>query len=515
VSDDDASDDDVSVVGDRLWQRATARPAVDASLAPLRSTTGVSLIAATALVSGVGQYDAYVVNIAVPAIGRDLGASVAAIQWTLTGYLLSVAALLLVGGALADRFGRRRVLLIGLCVLFVSSILCASALSIGGLIAARVVQGVGAALVVPTSLALLNGTLRVSDRARGIGVWAGLTTLAATIGPYVGGWLVDHVSWRWVFLLDLPLILLALAALRRVPETSGARRSPSLDIVGALLAILGLGGLIYAVTEGAGAGWSSARILVAFVVGGLSLVALVPTERRRRAPMLRLSLFSSRQFDAVNVTTVLFYGAVSAAGYLLVLQCQLQLGYSAAQAGAALIPASAVFLAVSPFSGALVARVGPRWLMVAGILVVATAFLWLSQAQPGDGYATAILPAALLWGLGLGLTVAPLTAAVLAAVGDADLGEASAINNAAARVGGVIAIAVVPLLIGATGGRSLAHALAGGYEPAMIVVGAVSVAAAVITGLLVADDRAAAPRLAPPAPYHGCALPVTRPDPGP
>jgi EmrB/QacA subfamily drug resistance transporter len=505
------SDDDMIVIGDRLW-RPPARPTADSTLAPLRSTTGVSLIAATVLASGVGQYDANVVSVAVPAIGRDLGASVAAIQWTLTGYLLAVAALLLVGGALPDRFGRRRVLLIGLCVLFVSSILCASAPSLGALIAARVVQGVGAALVVPTSLALLNGTLRASDRAQGLGVWAGLTTLTATIGPYVGGWLVDHVSWRCVFLIDLPLILLALAALHRVPETSAAQRSLSLDIVGALLAILGLGGLIYAVTEGAGTGWSNTRVLVAFVVGGVSLVALVPTEWRRRAPMLRLALFRSRRFDAINVTTVLFYGAVSAAGYLLVLQCQLQLGYSAAQAGAALVPASAVFLAVSPCSGALVARVGPRWLMVAGILVVASAFLWLSQAQPGDGYAAAILPAALLWGLGLGLTVAPLTAAVLAAVGDSDLGEASAINNAAARLGAVIGIAVVPLLIGATDGRSLARALAGGYEPAMIVVGAVSVAAAVITGLLVADDRAAAPRLAPPTPYHGCALPVTRPE---
>src|SRR4051794_35364875 len=199
-----------------------ARPA--ASLAPLRSPTGVALIAGTVLASGVASYDAFVVNVAVPAIGRRFDAGVAAIQWTLTSYLLAVAALLLIAGALADRFGRRRVLVIGLCVMGLASVLCASAASIETLIAARAVQGIGAALVVPTSLALLNGTLQVSDRARGIGVWAGLSTLATTAGPYAGGWLVDHASWRWVFLLNLPLIVLALVALRRVPGTSGERR---------------------------------------------------------------------------------------------------------------------------------------------------------------------------------------------------------------------------------------------------------------------------------------------------
>src|SRR3954452_3316740 len=310
----------------------------DGSLASLRSATGIAVVAATVLASGVASYDAYVVNVAVPAIQRHFGASVTAIQWTLTSYLLAVAALLLVAGALADRFGRRRGLVAGLCVMIVSSILCASASSIEVLIGARAVQGIGAALVVPTSLALLNGSLRESDRARAIGVWAGLSTLATTVGPYAGGWLVDHASWRWVFLLNLPLILLALVALHRVPETSGERRPLSLDAVGALLAVVGLGGVIYALTDGAGAGWTSPRIVIAFIVGGLSLVALVPVERRRRAPMLRLSLFASRQFDAINAATVLFYGALSAAGYLIIVQLQLRLGYTATQAGAALIP---------------------------------------------------------------------------------------------------------------------------------------------------------------------------------
>ncbi len=225
--------------------------------------------------------------------------------------------------------------------------------------------------------------------------------------------------------------------------------------------------------------------------------------------MIRLSLFASRQFDAINATTVLLYGALGAAIYLLILECALQLGFSAAQAGAALIPESVVFLAISPISGALVSRVGPRWLMVSGILTVALAFFLLSRAHAGESYVEAILPSALLWGLGNGLTVTPLTAAVLAAVSDADLGEASAVNDVSSRLGGVITIALAPVLIGAIGGRSLAQALAHGYQPAMIALTALCVGAALIAGLFVSDTRTAAPRLAPHAPQMGCALPVT------
>jgi EmrB/QacA subfamily drug resistance transporter len=489
---------------------------VDASgeaeaLAALRSPTGVALIAATVLASGVGSYDAYVVNVAVPAISRDLNTSVTSIQWTLTGYLLAVAALLLLVGALADRFGRRRMLVIGLCGMLVSSVLCAVAPSIGTLIGARVLQGVAAALVVPTSLALLNGTLRVADRARGIGVWAGLTTLATTVGPYAGGWLVDHASWRWVFLLNLPLIGLALLALHRVPESGGPRRPLSLDILGAGLGVVGLGGLVYALTDGAGSGWTSARVLLAFAVGALCLAALLPVERRRRAPMLRLSLFASRQFDAINVATVFYYGALGGASYVMFLQFQLQLGYSAAQAGAALIPSSVVFVGISPLSGALVARLGPKWLMFSGILMVAASFFWLSRVDAGAAYAAEILPAVLLWGLGLGVSVAPLTAAVLAAVGDADLGEASAVNDATSRLGGLIVTAAIPALIGATGGVSLGEALADGYPTAMIALGAMSVAAAAVTALFVSNAGKAAPRIVAPAPHHACVLPDAGP----
>jgi EmrB/QacA subfamily drug resistance transporter len=393
----------------------------------------------------------------------------------------------------------------------VFSVFCAVAPSIGTLIAARALQGLGAALVVPNSLALVNVTLRDEDRGRGIGIWAGLETLATTVGPYVGGWLVDNSSWRAVFWLNLPLIAAGMWALRYVPESGKAGAGQSLDILGGLLAVAGLGGVIYALTAGPGSGWLSAPVVITAVVGAGSLIGLVPVERRRRAPTIRLSLFASRQFDAINVMTLVFYGALSAASYVVILQCELRLGYSAAQAGAALIPESVVFLILSPYSGALMAKVGARWMMVAGTLTVAAGYFWLSYAQPGQGYAAAILPGVLLWGLGLGVAVTPLTAAVLAAVGDADQGEASGVNDASARIGGVIVIALVPALIGATGGRSYAHALLGGYQPAMIVMAALCVAAALVTAVFVSDSRARARRVVPRAPDAGCAVPVPAP----
>jgi len=475
----------------------------------LRSRAGGALIAATVLASMVGFIDAYMVNVAVPSISRDLHAGVSELQWVLTGYLITVAALLLLAGALADHFGWRRILVAGLLVMLVASLCCAAAPNVGALIAARVVQGAGGALVVPSSLALLNGTLRPVDRARGIGVWAGVSTLGTTLGPYAGGWLVDHGSWRYVFLLNFPLIAAALWILRRVPEVDRARRPLSLDLAGSLLAVLGLGGVIYALTEGPSAGWGSAEVLISAAAGVLCLATLVPVEQRRSAPMLRTALFRIRQFVAINAATLLFYGALSAAGYLVVLQCQLQLGYSATAAGAALIPESAVFLTVSPLVGGLVARVGTRWPMTVGILIVAGGFAWLSAAEPGDSYVQAILPGAVLWGLGIGLTVAPLTAGVLAAVDDADLGEASAINDAASRIGGVVLIALVPALLGVGSSDDLAQPLANRYRTAMLVMAAVSVVSAAITMLFVASGRPPATRVPATPRVHGCAVPVS------
>ncbi|HEV7653525.1 MAG TPA: MFS transporter [Mycobacteriales bacterium] len=474
---------------------------------PLRSPVGVALVAATVLASSVGFLDAYMINVAIPAIGRDLDAGVAQLQWVLTGYLVTVASLLLLAGALADHFGRRRLLVAGLLVMLIASLACAAAPNVEALIAARLVQGIGGALVVPSALALLNGTLRPPDRARGIGIWAGISTLGTTLGPYGGGWIVDHASWRYVFLLNLPLILGAVAVLRRVPEDVGPRRPLSVDVVGAGLAVIGLGGVIYALTAAPDAGWTAVPVLSTGLLGLACLAALVPVEQRRRRPMLRTALFRSRQFDAINLATVLFYGALAAAGYLVVLQCELRLGYSASAAGAALIPESAVFLLVSPLVGGLVARFGTRWPMTAGILVVAAGFGLLSTASPGQPYVQAILPGALLWGLGIGLTVAPLTAGVLAAVDDSDLGEASAINDAASRFGGVVLIALVPVLLGVGGSRDLAQPLADNYRTAMLVMTGLSVLSAVIAALFVSGGGAALPLAAATPRIHGCAAP--------
>ncbi|WP_431278508.1 DHA2 family efflux MFS transporter permease subunit [Leifsonia poae] len=460
---------------------------------------------ATVLASMVGFLDAYVVIVAVPAIKADLQASTTSMQFVVTGYLLTVAALLLLSGALADRFGRRRVLEAGLLVMLLASVLCSFAPSIGWLIAARIVQGAGGALVVPSSLAMLNGTLRVGDRARGIGIWAGLATLGTTVGPYAGGWLVDAFSWRWVFVLNIPIILIALVVLRFVPEVTKRIRAASADIPGAALAVIGLGGVTYALTAGPAAGWLDPVVLIAGIVGIAALVALVPVERRSPAPMVRLSLFSSRQFSAINVTTVLFYGALAAANYLLVLQCELQLGYTAAQAGAVLIPESVVFLILSPFAGTLIAWIGPRWLMVAGIVAVAIAFLLLSGASPGQSYVQAILPGALVWGLGVGLLVTPLTSSVLAAVKDSDLGEASAINDGASRVGALLVTALVPVLIGSAGGGDLAPAIERGYQPAMIVMAGISVAAAVVAAIFVSNARVGTTHMMPAPRVNSCA----------
>jgi hypothetical protein len=272
--------------------------------------------------------------------------------------------------------------------------------------------------------------------------------------------------------------------------------------------MLGLGGVIYALTEAPDSGWTSGPVLATGLIGLVSLAVLVPVEQGRRQPMLEIVLFRSRVFDAINVATLIFYGALAAAGYLVVLQCELRLGYSATAAGAALIPESAVFLIVSPLVGGLVARIGTRWPMAAGIMLVAGGFAWLSVARPGHSYLATILPGAVLWGLGIGLAVAPLTAGVLAAVADRDLGEASGINDAASRIGGVVVIALVPVLLGAGRSTSLAQPLAANYQTAMLVMAGLSVAAAVITAVFVPSGRAVDAQPATDPRVHGCAAPA-------
>ncbi len=476
-----------------------------AGLVELRSAEGRALVAATALSSTVAFLGAYVVYVAVPAIGEDLGSSPAGMQWIVTSYLLALAALILIAGALVDHVGRRPVLQIGLLVTVGSSVLCSVAPTTEALVAARLLQGAGAALIVPSSLAMLSGTLRIADRARGIGVWAGLATLGTTVGPYVGGWLIDQASWRYVFVVNVPLGLAALMAVNVVPRVGGGRRLTAPDLSGGLLSVTGLSTAVYALATGPTAGWSDAGVLVAAAAGVLCLAALVPVERSQRDPLLPVVLLRSRQLVGINVATLLLYGAVAAASYLVALQCQVRLGYSATAAGAAFVPQSVAFLLLSPVAGALVVRTGARALMVWGAVVTAVAFVWLSAAGPGDDYLTAVLPGAVLWGVGLGLAVAPLTASVLAAVEDRDLGAASALNDAASRVGAVLVVALVPALLG--GGHDLDEALSRGYQTAMGLMGALALAAALVIRVVMTNRVTEVPHMVPPPTVHGCALP--------
>jgi EmrB/QacA subfamily drug resistance transporter len=459
-------------------------------------------VVATVLSSTIGFLDASVINVAVPAIGKEFGAAVGDLQWTVTGYLVTVAALLLVAGALSDRFGRRRILIIGLLITLVASAFCAVAPTALLLVAGRIVQGIGGALTVPSSLALLNGTLRPADRPRGIGLWAGLSTVGYTVGPFAGGWLVDNGSWRWLFLVNIPLVILALLALLRVKEQKGAATTGRIDYPGAVLIAIGLGGVVYALTDGSANGWARPSIVVAAVIGVVCLAALVPVERRADQPMLDLRLFASRQFSAINGSTLLFYAAISAAGYLVLLRLELQLEYSPTLAGAALIPSSAVFLVFAPFSGALVAKFGPRWLMTAGIAVAGAGFLWLSTVGADSSYWGGVLPGILLQGVGFGLAVTPLTSAVLAAVKNSDLGEASAINNAVSRLGGVVAIALIPALAG-PGAQTLAETIGAAYQPGMIASAVLCGGAAVIAAIFVSNAPSVAPMMGAPLP-HAC-----------
>ena len=404
------------------------------------------VLAVAVLGSGMAFLDGTIVNVALPAIGDDLDADLRGLQWVLDGYLVTLTALLLLGGALGDRFGRRRVFLLGVGGFTAASVLCGVAPSIETLVAARALQGVGGALLVPGSLALLSASVPPGERARWVGAWSGLTGAASAVGPFAGGWLVDAASWRWAFLVNVPFAAAVWWLSRSVPESLDADASTHLDAPGALLAAAGLaaltGGLI-----GAGEGWSGPT--VAGVVAGAALLAgFVVHERRTTAPMLPPSLFASRQFTGANLVTLAVYAGLGGAFFLVVVNLQLVLGYSALEAGIALMPVTVLLLVLSSPAGELAQRIGPRLPMTVGPLLVAAGLWWLGEVGPGDGYGAAVLPAAVVFGLGLSLTVAPLTAAVLAAVDDHHLGVGSATNNAVARLAGLLAVAVLPAAAG-------------------------------------------------------------------
>ncbi|WP_457206434.1 MFS transporter, partial [Nocardioides sp. P5_C9_2] len=370
---------------------------------------GRAVIAAATLGSGMTWLDGSAVNVALRTIGEDLDASLAQLQWINNGYLLMLASLILIGGSLGDRFGRRRIFVLGTVVFAGASLLCGLAPTAEVLMLARILQGIGGALLTPGSLAMIQGSFGPRDRARAIGAWSGLGGVAGAIGPFVGGLLVDHASWRWIFLLNLPLaVVTVVIAVRWVPESRDPHAPSSFDYLGAVLASLALGGTTYALIEwgGNGAPWAAAA-------GVIAAVAFVALERREKAPMMPPELFRDRTFSASNAMTLLVYAALGAVLFFLVIQLQTVSGYDALRAGVATLPITLCMLFLAARGGALGVRIGPRIPMTVGPLVMAVGTLLIRDVGADVDYWRDVLPGITVFGLGLSLMVAPLTSTVL------------------------------------------------------------------------------------------------------
>jgi EmrB/QacA subfamily drug resistance transporter len=448
-----------------------------------------------------------VVNVALPTIGRELGGGLMGQQWVLDGYLLTLSALLLSGGAAGDRHGRRRVFIGGLVVFTAASLVCGLAPSIGWLIGARLVQGVGAAALVPGSLALIDAGILDEDRGRAVGIWAGMSGVTTALGPFIGGWLVDAASWRWVFFLNLPLAVAVLwIAARHIPESRGPAARGRPDVLGTAAVTVGLAGVIYALIEAPSRGWTFGTA-AALGAGAAALVAFPLIERRAQAPLLPPQLFRSRQFTGANLTTLAVYTAVGGALFLLALQLQQSLHYSALAAGLSMLPMTIIMLIGSPWAGALAQRTGPRLPMTIGPLIAAGGLALMARTVPGATYVGAVLPAVVVFGVGLAVTVAPLTAAVLAAVPDAYAGTASGVNNAIARVAGLLAIAVLPVAAGISAGPG--EPLGPGFSIAMLITAACCVFGGIIAALTVRTGGDFARQVLPGI-NHACQDPCTR-----
>ena len=424
------------------------------------------MIAAATLGSGLALLDGTVVNVALKTIGEDLDASLAELQWVSNGYLLSMASLILLGGSLGDRFGRRRVFVIGIAWFAAASLLCGLAPNAETLIVARVLQGIGGALLTPGSLAMIQGAFAADQRARAIGAWSGLGSIAAAIGPFLGGGLVEYAHWRWIFLVNLPPAALAIwIAVRSVPETRDPRASTHFDVTGAVLATAALGGATYALIQ-----WGDALTPYAAGAAVLAGLAFVVWERREREPMLELGIFADRTFSSANVLTLLVYAALGAALFFLVLQLQTVGGYGPLAAGLASLPITICMLFLAARGGALATRIGPRLPMSVGPVVMAVGILMLLAVDSDVNYWLDVLPGMTVFGLGLALLVAPLTATVLAAAPDEHAGIASGVNNALARAGSLLAVAALPVAVGLSGEEYAdPTAFDAGYRSAMIV----------------------------------------------
>jgi EmrB/QacA subfamily drug resistance transporter len=479
-------------------QGVTHRPDRDAPV-KLHSSTGRWILAGSVLGSGAVFLEGSVVNVALPAIARDFHLGVDGLQWVINGYLLTLSALMLFGGSLGDRFRRSRVFAVGCVAFALFTVGCALAPSLPLLVALRLLQGMAGALLVPNSLAMLETSFHGEDRGAAIGQWAGWSAFTTALGPLAGGSLVDAGSWRWVFASVVPFALGASwISLRHAPagERRTVRTSGRLDYAGAILATLGLGGMVSALIVGPTLGFGTPLVLGAGGAGALLLVGFLVLERRSdrqgATPLLPLGVFRSRQFTGANLMTLLVYGALNGLMFLLMPQLQDNLGYSALTAGAALLPVSAIMVTLSPLAGRMAARIGPRLPMVVGALTIGSGMALFTRVQPGAEYPSVVLPAAIVFGLGLACMVAPLTAAVLGAVDQREAGIASAINNAVARLAGLFAAAALPLAAGLGGLTRLeGPEFAAGFARAMWTCAGLSAAGALVA--LFTVGRSSAP----------------------
>ena len=485
------------------------------------SARGRWVLLATVLGSAMASIDATVVGIALPAIGADFHASLSTLQWVVTAYTLTLAGLLLLAGALGDRYGRKKVFLIGVVWFALASVLCGVAPNAPFLIAARAVQGIGAALLTPGSLAILEASFRPEDRSKAIGAWSGLSGVGTAIGPFLGGWLISAVSWRLIFYINLPLAIVVVAVgLRHVPESHDPQDTGQLDYAGGVLVTLGLIGLTYGLINGPATGWAKPGTLIALVAGVVLLAAFILWERRVPTPLLPLSLFSSLQFSAANVLTFVVYGALGGILFLLPLQLEQVSHYTPLQAGISLLPVTLIMLLLSARSGALAARIGPRLQMTVGPLVIGVGFFLFARigasAGPSGNYVSEVLPAVIVFGFGLAINVAPLTSTVLAAAPAEVAGMASAVNNDVARAAGLLAVAILPAAAGLTGSSYLhPEEFSAGFRNATFISGALCLLAGVLAVLTIRNPRrAAAPAAEPVSQFH-CGLDAPPPAPVP
>lgn len=470
------------------------------------STAGRWVLFATVLGSSMAFLDATVVNIALPTIGRELDADLASLQWTINAYTLTLAAFLLLGGSLGDHFGRRRVFCIGTIWFAAASLLCGIAPNIELLITARGLQGVGAALLTPGSLAIIEASFRREDRGAAVGAWSGLGGIAGALGPFVGGYLIQAVSWRLIFLINLPLaVAIVWVAQRHVPETRNVSvRGMPLDIRGAVLTALGLAATTYGLTAGVESGWGSVGVLGMLAAGVVAFVAFVLLERGRRGALIPLELFRSRQFSAANIVTFVVYAALSGAMFLLPIQLQQTAGYSPLGAGAALVPLMVVMLLLSARAGRLAQRIGPRLPMSLGPIVAGLGLVLLGIVDQSSPYASTVLPGVLVFGLGLALTVAPLTSTVLHAGGEEHAGASAAINNTVARVAGLIAVAIIPALAGISVGDQVgAASFDDGFTRGMLIAAGVCIAGGMLAAATITNPP---PDPDAPEPCSHCSL---------